>query len=43
MRHDFPKNWPYLPQKVAVLLHSVDGPSWLGALLVIRRLVKLYE
>ncbi|VDM21327.1 unnamed protein product, partial [Wuchereria bancrofti] len=42
-RHDFPKNWPYLPQKVAVLLHSVDGPSWLGALLVIRRLVKLYE
>ncbi|VDK75468.1 unnamed protein product [Litomosoides sigmodontis] len=42
-RHDFPKNWPHLPQKVAVLLHSVDGPSWLGALLVIRRLVKLYE
>ncbi|MCP9263055.1 Importin-7 [Dirofilaria immitis] len=39
----FSKNWPYLPQKVAVLLHSVDGPSWLGALLVIRRLVKLYD
>uniref|UniRef100_A0A915Q402 Importin N-terminal domain-containing protein n=1 Tax=Setaria digitata TaxID=48799 RepID=A0A915Q402_9BILA len=42
-RHDFPKNWLHLPQKVATLLHSVDGPSWLGALLVIRRLVKLYE
>ncbi|VDK43500.1 unnamed protein product [Anisakis simplex] len=43
MRHDFPKEWPHLPQKVTTLLHSVDGPSWLGALLVLRRLVKLYE
>uniref|UniRef100_A0A915AS39 Importin N-terminal domain-containing protein n=1 Tax=Parascaris univalens TaxID=6257 RepID=A0A915AS39_PARUN len=43
MRHDFPKEWPHLPQKVTTLLHSVDGPSWLGALLVVRRLVKLYE
>ncbi|VDN05338.1 unnamed protein product [Thelazia callipaeda] len=42
-RHDFPKNWPSLLPKVATLLHSVDGPSWLGALLVIRHLVKLYE
>ncbi|KHN74638.1 Importin-7 [Toxocara canis] len=43
MRHDFPKEWPHLPQKVTTLLQSVDGPSWLGALLVVRRLVKLYE
>lgn len=43
MRHDFPKNWAHLPQKVTMLLQSMDGPSWLGALLVLRRLVKLYE
>ncbi|VDN58588.1 unnamed protein product [Dracunculus medinensis] len=43
LRHDFPDYWTPMAQKITSLLHSMDGPSWLGALLVIRRLVKLYE
>lgn len=43
LRHDFPEKWPQIMNKIGELLHSMDGPSWLGALLVLRRLVKLYE
>uniref|UniRef100_A0A1I8A6K9 Importin N-terminal domain-containing protein n=1 Tax=Steinernema glaseri TaxID=37863 RepID=A0A1I8A6K9_9BILA len=43
MRADFPEQWPSVIDKVVSLLETTDGPSWLGALLVIHRLAKLYE
>lgn len=43
LRADFPERWPDIVDRINKLLQSVDGPSWLGSLLVLRQLVKIYE
>jgi hypothetical protein len=43
MKHDYPDKWPTLLDELVHLLHTSDGSNWLGALLVIHKLAKVYE
>lgn len=43
LREDFPAKWPNFADKVMMKLEANDGHSCLCALLVLHRLVKIYE
>uniref|UniRef100_A0A914X6W2 Importin N-terminal domain-containing protein n=1 Tax=Plectus sambesii TaxID=2011161 RepID=A0A914X6W2_9BILA len=43
LRHDFPARWSGIVQKISSYLEKLDGLSWMGALTVLYRLVKIYE
>ena len=43
VRQDFPDKWPELIPKLASLLATADGNNWLGGLLTIYKLSKVYE
>lgn len=43
IKHDFPARWPQIVDKIHIYLQNHEPNSWMGALLCLYQLIKVYE
>lgn len=43
IKHDFPGRWPGLPEKLALYIQADNHAMWMGALMSLYQMVKVYE
>ncbi|KAL5007680.1 hypothetical protein ScPMuIL_016486 [Solemya velum] len=43
IKHDYPGRWPNIPEKLAAFIQSDNHNTWMGALMCLYQMVKVYE
>ncbi|XP_061173648.1 importin-7-like [Saccostrea echinata] len=43
IKHDYPGRWPNVPEKILLYIQSDNHATWMGALMCLYQMVKVYE
>lgn len=43
IKYDYPGRWPDLTEKISMYIQSENHTTWMGALMCLYQLVKVYE
>lgn len=43
IKHDYPGHWPNVPEKILLYIQSDNHSTWMGALMSLYQMVKVYE
>lgn len=43
IKHDYPGRWPNVPEKILLYIQSDNHSTWMGALMSLYQMVKVYE